>query len=681
MITSTLAFGKANACGNLKLAQSQAFKLYSTAPAASPVNGNGTAHSKPADAATQRELFMNVLNANATKRDAKQYLARFKPPKNGLSRVLKPSPLQEERNARHRRDQERLDRIGVNLGGLYAPARAIAESPQFARQEVEEKPGAEHEQVMHVALVCLRNPEMLDDATLDGVALTLSQLVKLDMRILVLFDCDRDSRLVGASIGGDTSVKLTKDVLAEQGERLNKALVQHGPEGARVVGGAIEVSNLDGSDGPDTGRADSLKPVVSLPKLLLNPLKRSIIPLVPTLAHTPSGQMVRATAESIMPALTQMLSGLPSPTDFESRSNVGVRTSLDRIILLDPFGGIPSKARGGGSHVFINLEQEFDDIENELAENVHEVTSQENVSDAATTSEQHRSNLRMLQKCLSILPSASSALIVTPQEAASSSRSMTSDDSTIGTGTRRQKNTLIHNLLTNKPTVSSSLPVARLPSTPTEAGEPTAVDAPAATLVKRGMPLTIIPSPISGQGWQLPPTGQTPFSLSTDPRIDLPRLVHLIEDSFRRRLDVPAYLHRIQNRTAGLIIAGSYEGAALLTWEQPPSTISPARLVPYLDKFAVLSSSQGESGVADILFQAMVRTCFPSGVCWRSRQDNPVNKWYFERAEGHWRIPGTKWTMFWTGEGVVGDARRWEDYVGVCRSVGPTWVDEGRGKD
>ena len=125
----------------------------------------------------------------------------------------------------------------------------------------------------------------------------------------------------------------------------------------------------------------------------------------------------------------------------------------------------------------------------------------------------------------------------------------------------------------------------------------------------------------------------------------------LIEDSFRRKLDLPHYLARIQNRVAGLIIAGSYEGAAILTWESSPH--HPDRLVPYLDKFAVKSSSQGSAGVADILFQAMVRSCFPGGVCWRSRQDNPVNKWYFERAEGHWRIPGTGWTMFWTGEGVV----------------------------
>lgn len=28
-------------------------------------------------------------------------------------------------------------------------------------------------------------------------------------------------------------------------------------------------------------------------------------------------------------------------------------------------------------------------------------------------------------------------------------------------------------------------------------------------------------------------------------------------------------------------------------------------------------------------------------------QDNPVNKWYFERSRGTWKLPDTNWTMFW----------------------------------
>ena len=598
---------------------------------------------------------MNVLNANATKRDAKQYLARFRPSKAKTSTPLALTPLQEERNARHRRDQDRLDRIGVNLGGLYAPARAIAESPQFTREAIEEK-AALPQQKIHVALVCLRLPETLDDAILDGMSMTLSQLVKLDMRIVVVLD---------AGMHSGTGLKECKRRFAEQSERLIHAIARHSPQGARVVNGAIEKTSLEGKV---TNTQSSSTNTVGIPSLLLDPLKRSIIPIVPTLAYTSSGQLMQSDASDTMSALSRMLSGLPITS---KPADLPLDTSLDRIIILDSAGGIPSKARKDGAHVFINLEQEFNDIQGELSEYSAELKSEQqgHVTDVY---HRHQSNLTIVRDCLSMLPAASSALIITPEEAASSSLSRTADDSTIGAGTRRQKNTLIHNLLTNKPVVSSSLPAARMRSC---SGEVSTFESSRATLVKRGMPLTIIPAADKGFGWQAPPDGKTSLSLENDPRVDLARLVHLINDSFRRKLDVRHYLERIQNRIAGLIIAGEYEGGAILTWEMPPGTNDPARLVPYLDKFAVLSSSQGSSGVADIVFQSMVRTCFPQGVCWRSRKDNPVNKWYFERSDGTWQIPGTNWTMFWTGGGVVEDEQRWKDYVGVCRDVQPSWAD------
>jgi amino-acid N-acetyltransferase len=260
---------------------------------------------------------MNVLNANATKRDAKQYLARFKNSKENppISPAL--SPLQEERNARHRRDQDRLDRIGVNLGGLYAPARAIAETPQFTRDDIETVAALPH-QTIHVALVCLRMPETLEDATLDGVALTLSQLVKLDMRILVVLDC------------GSESLKETKQSFAEQADHLIQAIARHSPEGAQVVNGAIEISS-DRSQ-IDNGKATT-QASVGIPNLLLDPLKRSVIPVVPTLAHTASGQLVPTTASSIMSALCVMLSGLPRQTGPKGDTIPKIQPSLDRIIV------------------------------------------------------------------------------------------------------------------------------------------------------------------------------------------------------------------------------------------------------------------------------------------------------------------------------------------------------------
>jgi len=70
-----------------------------------------------------------------------------------------------------------------------------------------------------------------------------------------------------------------------------------------------------------------------------------------------------------------------------------------------------------------------------------------------------------------------------------------------------------------------------------------------------------------------------------------------------------------------------------------------------------------------------VKDCFPKGVCWRSRRDNPVNKWYFERSRGTWKMPDTNWTMFWTTPDLDLDQQRFSDYEGVCRSVVPSWAD------
>jgi amino-acid N-acetyltransferase len=166
----------------------------------------------------------------------------------------------------------------------------------------------------------------------------------------------------------------------------------------------------------------------------------------------------------------------------------------------------------------------------------------------------------------------------------------------------------------------------------------------------------------------------------TDKCIDLPRLVHLIEDSFGRKLDVDDYLNRVNENLAGVIIAGEYEGGAILTWEKPEglddqTAYEQGRYVPYLDKFAVLRKSQGSGGCADIVFNAMVRGCLPDGVSWRSRKDNPVNKWYFERSLGTSKLSGCNWTMFWTTPNLDNQSPILRDYESVCRGVEPSWAD------
>lgn len=80
---------------------------------------------------------------------------------------------------------------------------------------------------------------------------------------------------------------------------------------------------------------------------------------------------------------------------------------------------------------------------------------------------------------------------------------------------------------------------------------------------------------------------------------------------------------------AAVVVAGDYEGAAIITWEHAQGA---EKRVCYLDKFAVLKRSQGAGGVADVVFKSMVEAVQTGlleaeGVVWRSRRWNPVNRW------------------------------------------------------
>ena len=591
-----------------------------------------------------QHLFLDVLSSAATKREAKSYLSRF-----SSKKPLAPPPKTEAPVE---------SRAGVNLEHLYPSIRAVEESPKFVHKPLSDSI-QEAAQPLHVALVKLRATQSVDDVTLRGVGHTLSQLTSLGLSCVVVVDCNASD---GASIQDKKRQSL------EQADRLVTAVDSYGGQGARRLDNIVGVLPVESQNSlllNIRGKAQ-----MTNSNLLLAPLRRGVIPVVAPIGFSSITQsLATMDADEIVLALTREFAGIqPVKSCEEDPLTVAQRVkelqkqiSLDRVILLDPLGGIPSQSSGHQSHVFINLEQEYDFIRDELSQS--KLESSDVGESSSRLEDTHLKNLKLLRQTLALLPPTSSALLTTPQEAANSGkRYQQSQPSGIGVGTRPQRNPLIHNLLTDKPVFSPSLPSAL--STKTSP----------ATFVKRGMPITIIPNPLTNP-WT-PPTASPPSIKLTDPRIDLTRLVHLIDDSFGRRLDVNHYLSRINDRIAGVIIAGEYEGGAILTWETPPGAgpIHSARMVPYLDKFAVLKRSQGAGGVADIVFKAMVRDCFPNGVCWRSRKDNPVNKWYFERAKGTWKMPGTNWTMFWTTEDV--EQNLFLDYEGVCKTVEPSWADK-----
>lgn len=554
---------------------------------------------------------------------------------------------------------------------------------------------------LHLALIKITTPQLLDDVVINGVAKTLSQLVRLGMACCVVVDPGK----VDGPAGRQTAI--------EQANRISAAVDEQPDSKSFRLDSALSISER--GSGP---------PTVLSRKVLLSALRDGHVVLVPPIAYMEENpRAVTVSANDAALALTKEFAGLslnPDPDEDPAVTVERIRTlqrevALDRVIVLDPLGGIPAFKGPQSSHVFINMEQEFDQIKGELSQARNSVSgnngsslstnpiletnpmskfvNREIVSPEQSTTfgqspgaeameevlDGHLQNLGLAQQALAMLPSASSGIITSPQEVSYSARSpqqATSDLSAVGT--RRQRNPLIHHLLTDKPLLSSSLPPGRRGSS--NGGGFTAFSPITShtTFVKRGMPLTILPNP-----YTKPWTAQIQPRLGlNDPTIDLPRLVTLIEDSFDRKLDVQNYLDRVNSRIAGVIVAGEYEGGAILTWETPPGVpddggeASAARMVPYLDKFAVLKRSQGAGGVADIVFNAMVRTCFPNGVCWRSRIDNPVNKWYFERSSGTWKLADSNWAMFWTTPGLVEDTQRFQDYEAVCRSIQPSWADK-----
>ncbi|KZF26694.1 N-acetylglutamate synthase [Xylona heveae TC161] len=686
------------------------------------------------DKFAEREFLFSVLSSTSTKREARSYLSRFKPWPGQRTRLFEQQPDSSTAATTDKLQNFNSSSTGINgtgLGGLYPPTRAVGESPVFTQHADNSslKPLLNVVEPLHVALVQLRQPQLLDEAELEGIGLTLTQLARLGMVSAVVLDCEMKG-------GTSTAIKdsgLERKLVVEQAERVLAGIEANQWSKARRVDGVIGIP----SKKEQTQRSNALytQARVTSRESLLTPMRRGIIPVITPIAYTMDTQTATLiSSDELFMALTKEFVGITTPSWSPSGAyhadlirTLQRQTSLDRLIILDPLGGIPSSERPQGSHVFINMEQEFDDIKAELKRYMaakgpaRHLASSENLSttvgcedlasskrspaagdntehdgpkDAGSTGsrvekvpalQMHLRNLEVLRKCLALLPPTSSALITTPQDAANSGRILDSPLEATGVGTRRTRNTLIHNLLTDKPAFSSSLPNRRLGLPP--ANNPFLQESPSpttratTTFVKRGMPLTILPDPRVAP-WRPPHPGKPNLTLD-DPRIDLSRLINLIEDSFGRPIDVRDYLSRVNDRIAGIIIAGEYEGGALLTWETPPGIeidennpeASRMRMVPYLDKFAVLRRSQGAGGVADIVFKAMVRSCLPDGVCWRSRRDNPVNKWYFERSRGTWKLPDSNWTMFWTTEDLPASSQTFLDYEAVCRTIMPSWAD------
>jgi len=287
-------------------------------------------------------------------------------------------------------------------------------------------------------------------------------------------------------------------------------------------------------------------------------------------------------------------------TQVETLPEIDVDLTPMRLMIINREGGVPSYARSGLPHLLVNLEDEY--------KYIHDTFQ----SPWKTTHSTALSNLALARTCLAYMPPSSSAIMVN----------------------HRAPRSLIGNLITNKPAVSSSLPHALL-----QGNQSLTSDTP--TLFRRGLSVRVIRDCAN---------------------IDKVKMTRLLEQSFGRALESDAFYTRLEKDLDFVIVAGDYAGAAIVTRET--STTSPsAPPIAYLDKFAVLPSHQGD-GTVDFLWVALHDETYGLGLpfsvnlnggkegcgegqdlVWRSRSNNPINKWYFERSSGHVRMGD--WVLFW----------------------------------
>jgi amino-acid N-acetyltransferase len=513
---------------------------------------------------------MSILRANPSIRDTRSYLANFGP---RPQKVSAPLTVVSETIP-----------PPTQLIGPPTKAEKLSEA-----QQVQPSPviaSILNPVSRRTALVKVQGP--FTDNQLDSISRGIVYLEKLGLVSVIVVENDEIPR-------GDQD---ERSLLIEETMRVVTSLEKQGARARPVVGAVVrlgpkpedEHSPSEGINPPESHTSPS--DLVSI----RSALRAGEIPVISPFALDSRCRSVRVDANDVLGGLAR---GMAESACVDNRvfpDDVDL-TPL-RLMIINREGGVPSYARSGYPHLLINLNSEYSYIHD---------TFQESWNHSHPTA---LSNLNLARTCLAFMHPTASAIMVS----------------------HRSPSSLIGNLITNKPAVSSSLPHALLqgnrkltPSIP--------------TLLRRGLNIQVI------------------RDLS---QVNKSKLTALLEQSFRQTLDQSAFFGRLEDTLDYIIVAGDYAGAAVVTREECPGLDRP---IAYLDKFAVLPQNQGD-GTVDFLWVALHDESYglghpfsanPNGgkggigegqdLVWRSRADNPVNKWYFERSSGHLRMGS--WVLFW----------------------------------
>ncbi|KAL6103626.1 nags [Pungitius sinensis] len=133
--------------------------------------------------------------------------------------------------------------------------------------------------------------------------------------------------------------------------------------------------------------------------------------------------------------------------------------------------------------------------------------------------------------------------------------------------------------------------------------------------------------------------------------VDCERLLALVNVSFDKTLSRD-YIDSLKGRLHSIYLSEGYSAAAIVTMEPVNSG------TPYLDKFVVSSSKQGQ-GTSHVLWECIRQDL--GKLFWRSRATNRINPWYFKHCDGSF-VNGM-WTVFWFGLTDIRDSYELVEYA------------------
>ncbi|EOR00915.1 hypothetical protein E3P77_01714 [Wallemia ichthyophaga] len=547
----------------------------------------------------QRDLILSVLNARPSARDSKSYLASFRKPQKPAFDVNHSLPLKTSdidpttplSTTTTAPDDEILDPINPRAG-----------------------------------LVKLQGP--FTDRQLDSIGVGMNNLREMGLVSVVVVDSELWSveRLKRAKNNGSHAVSQLIHSIRDEVIRVTETLIEEGSEAIPIL---HPIAHLDKRSKclPQWATSQQHRRARHAPETchinladlaqIRKAIKKRITPVIPSFAFNDDLRTIPVHADEILVALSESLEAAQSQKADELKKLTMDITPL-RLLIITRTGGIPSPARSGLPHLSINLSSEHEHIASTFV--------WESSHPSALT------NLSLARRCLMHMPQSSTALIVGHRSAMD----------------------LVANLITNKPAHSASLPHELLVTSDK-------ITSHTPTSVRLGAPIQCIRN----------------FE-----DIDQDKLTHLLESSFRRVLDRDAFFTRLRHSLDFVIVAGDYGGCAIVTNEVDRDVDGngngngerdDSNSIAYLDKFAVLPSMQGD-GTVDFLWLALRDESFGLGLLdalntngglegkgvgkdlvWRSRGNNPINKWYFERATGFLRVEGKTeaakkaggWVMFW----------------------------------